>query len=271
MDFSNWNNHKHIVILTGAGISAESGIRTFRDSNGLWENHEIEDVATPEAFERDPKLVWRFYSMRRTFAAKALPNLAHKTIDEFAEKFPGLVTLVTQNVDTLHERARNPRYLDPLCMHGSLEKSRCTTCETIYLDDMVWLPKDDSTAFSSELLTSVDKASPLSLSQYSVKTNDNGLPLSPCCNQLLRPHIVWFGEVPFFMERIWNELGKCDLFVSIGTSGVVYPAAAFIEQAKSHGATTVCLNLEPIPQNTHIDHFVQGPATKVVREFFDLK
>ena len=265
-----WENHKHIVVLTGAGISAESGIKTFRDSNGLWENHNIHDVATPEAFERDPKLVWRFYSMRRVNAAKAQPNLAHKILDEFAKKCPGQMTLVTQNVDTLHERAHNPRYLDPLCMHGSLEKSRCTACDVVYLDDMVWLPEDHSAPFSSQLLTASDIASPIALSQYPIKKQD-GLPLSPCCNQLLRPHIVWFGEVPFYMERIWKELSQCDLFVSIGTSGVVYPAAAFIEQAKGHGAKTVCLNMEPIPQNSFIDHFIQGPATQTVAEFFSSK
>lgn len=261
-----WSKVKSVVVLTGAGISAESGIKTFRDAGGLWENHRVEDVATPEAFQRDPRLVWRFYSMRRTAAAAAQPNLAHYALDNFTAHFKGHFTLVTQNVDTLHERSNVSGKSDPLCMHGSLEKSRCTGCDNVYLDDVAWL----ETATSSGLLNNAQKASPESLSQYSIRTSD-GMPLSPCCNELLRPHIVWFGEMPLHMDRIYGELEDCDLFVSIGTSGLVYPAAAFIEVAKSHGAQTACLNLEPIPQSSTIDHFVRGPASQVVPEFFRLK
>ena len=266
MRFPDWTKFKHVVVLTGAGISAESGIKTFRDAGGLWENHKVEDVATPEAFERDPKLVWRFYSMRRKAAAIAKPNLAHVALDEFAREYTGLFTLITQNVDTLHERAHQSGSVDPLCMHGSLEKSRCTACGVVYLDDVSWLESGESTG----LLTAAQKASPESLSHYAIKAH-NEMPLSPCCQELLRRHIIWFGEMPLHMERIYGELAKCDLFVSIGTSGLVYPAAAFIEVAKENGAQTVCINLEPIPQAANIDHFEQGSATLVVPQFFRLK
>lgn len=262
------SEHKRIVIMTGAGISAESGLRTFRDADGLWENHRVEDVATPEAFERDPVLVWRFYSLRRWDAGRARPNPAHLALDRFAQKFPGQVTLVTQNVDTLHERARGSGHLDPLCMHGSLEKSRCCACGQVYLDDQAWLL--DSGPKSSQLLRLEQKASPEALFQYEVERTAEGLPLSPCCGQLLRPHIVWFGEMPLLMERIQTEVERCDLFVSIGTSGLVYPAAAFIEIAKAHGARTVCLNLEMIPQSGLIDEFVKGPASQIVPRFFEI-
>lgn len=254
-------------MLTGAGISAESGIKTFRDADGLWENHRIEEVATPEAFQRDPRLVWRFYSMRRSAAAQAVPNRAHLALDEFAARYTGRMTLVTQNVDTLHERSRHQGHLDPLCMHGSLDKSRCTGCGTVYLDDVSWIQEHNCIPTVTGLLSAEQKASPESLSQYAITKSDD-MPLSPCCGELLRPHIVWFGEMPLYMERIYGELESCDLFVSIGTSGVVYPAAAFIEVAKDNGALTVCLNLETIPQTASIDRFVCGKASIVVPEFF---
>ena len=261
-------NYRHIVVLTGAGISAESGIKTFRDAGGLWENHRIEDVATPAAFARDPHLVWRFYSMRRQAAAQAKPNLAHLALDAYAAHHQGQLTLVTQNVDTLHERARSIGQLDPLCMHGSLEKSRCSDCGMVYLDDMAWLPENEETkAYSTELLSKSDKSAEHSITQFTLKFAD-GLPLSPCCGTLLRPHIVWFGEMPLYMDRIWHELADCDLFISIGTSGVVYPAAGFIEVAKEHGAETICVNLEPLPQSAKIDHFIQGSAGTIVPQLF---
>jgi NAD-dependent deacetylase len=155
-------------------------------------------------------------------------------------------------------------------MHGSLEKSRCMNCGEVYLDDTAWINDEGNSPSSSGLLSNSDKATPQALDQYEVKLRE-GMPLSPCCGELLRPHIVWFGELPLHMNRICKELEACDLFVSIGTSGVVYPAANFIEVAKGHGAVTVCLNLEPIPQSSMIDHFIQGTASAVVTEFFRLK
>ena len=255
---------RHIVCLTGAGISAESGLATFRDKNGLWENHPVEDVATPEAFARDPQLVWRFYSLRRQDAARAAPNVAHQALDHFAAGFTGQFTLVTQNVDGLHQRAATKGHLDPLCMHGTLARSRCTGCATVYWDDRAWVGESIG---PTGLLGPSEKASTENLAHYEVALHQ-GLPLSPCCGKLLRPHIVWFGEVPLHMPRIGRELDTCDLFVSVGTSGAVYPAAGFLEAAKRRGATTVCLNLEPIPQTPWVDHFIQGPATAVVPSFF---
>lgn len=264
----NWATYKHIVVLTGAGISAASGIATFRGSGGLWENHRIEDVATPEAFARDPELVWRFYSMRRAKAGEAKPNAAHRALDHFAAAFAGQFTLITQNVDGLHRRAGITSHLEPLCMHGTLEKSRCTHCDQIYWDDFIWLPEVGQPR-SSQMLDSTFKASPDALEHYRVETK-NGMPLSPCCQALLRPHIVWFGEHPLSMSRITSELEHCDVFVSIGTSGQVYPAAAFIEVAKSHGAKTVVLNLEPLPQQLHVDEYIEGPSELTVPAFFKL-
>ena len=267
MNFS-WSNYKKVVILTGAGISAGSGIKTFRDAGGLWENHRIDEVATPEAFERNPELVWRFYSLRRQNAGVAKPNAAHLVLDEFASCFEGEITLVTQNVDGLHSRAEKKGFLDPLCMHGTLEKSRCTYCQHVWLDDMIWLSEEIPR--SSGILTESQKASPESLTQYDIQTNADGLPLSPCCGELLRPHIVWFGEEPFYMERILPELERCDLFLSIGTSGVVYPAAAFLGIAKSHQATTGVFNLEALSERENIDFFIQGAAEVTLPKFFKL-
>jgi NAD-dependent deacetylase len=263
-----WRNHRNVVVLTGAGASAGSGLATFRDSNGLWENHRIEDVATPEAFAKDPSLVWRFYSMRRLNAGAAFPNPAHRALDDFAADFKGHFTLVTQNVDGLHRRAQGRGHLDALCMHGTLEKSRCSSCDQVFWDDMAWLP-DIGLPRGAGLLDAHQRASGEALSQYKVALH-SGMPLSPCCQQLLRPHIVWFGEEPFHLERIWTELEKCDLFVSIGTSGLVYPAAAFLEIAKAHGAKTAVLNLEALPQHPYVDLFVQGPAELTVPRAFSL-
>lgn len=209
--------YKKIVILTGAGISAESGIRTFRDSNGLWEEYKIEDVATPEAFKKDPLLVWKFYSMRRIQAAAAKPNRAHEALVEFAEKGQSEVHLVTQNVDVLHHLADPKGYLSPICMHGSLNQSRCTNCGTIYFDDYAYFNlKGDYAPQETELCTAGEKASMDYLHQYKLDYR-NFLPMSPCCKEPVRPHIVWFGEIPLHMAKIDRLLESCDLFVSIGT------------------------------------------------------
>ncbi|MDG0815835.1 Sir2 family NAD+-dependent deacetylase [Bdellovibrio svalbardensis] len=189
---------KNIVILTGAGISAESGIRTFRDQDGLWEEHRIEDVATPEAFARSPELVQRFYNARRAQLKdpKVQPNAAHLALAELEKHWEGDFLLITQNVDNLHRRAGSKNLLH---MHGRLDRIRCLSCE----EEFEWtedLPVDED---------------------------------CPHCGirRALRPDIVWFGEMPYFMEEIYAALDKADLFISIGTSGNVYPAAGFVSLA----------------------------------------
>jgi NAD-dependent deacetylase len=257
-----------IVVLTGAGISADSGIATFRDSNGLWEKHRIEDVATPAAFIRAPQLVWKFYSMRRINAAAALPNAAHRALVGFGERHPGKLTLVTQNVDGLHDRADDKGILPLLSMHGSLNQSRCSHCDTVYFDDHAYFDlKGDYAPQETSLCSQSEKSGDAYLHHYRLSYREF-LPLSPCCQKLLRPHIVWFGEVPLHMDRIERELSKCDLFVSIGTSGQVYPAAGFLQFTKSLGAKTVILNKEGIPQNQLVDLEILGNARDIVPEFF---
>ena len=259
---------KKIVILTGAGISAESGISTFRDSQGLWEKHRIEEVATPEAYERDPQLVWKFYSMRRIQASKAEPNAAHKALVEFAARKTAEVHLITQNVDVLHHRADERELLPPICMHGSLNQSRCLHCGCIYFDDYAYFDTNGNYAPQLTNLCSAGQRSSMDyLHQYKL-TYRHFLPLSPCCQQPLRPHIVWFGEMPLHMTKIENFLSSADVFVSIGTSGVVYPAAGFLQVAKASGAKTVCINKEPVPQHPFIDEFIEGLASREVPKFF---
>ncbi|MBE1237473.1 NAD-dependent protein deacylase [Phaeovibrio sulfidiphilus] len=221
-----------IVVLTGAGISKESGLATFRDADGTWNRVRIEDVATPEAFETDPLMVQSFYNARRAQLADVHPNAAHIALAELERRFPGEVLLVTQNVDDLHERAGSRALIH---MHGELKKARCLNCGAV----LSW-PGD---------LT----------------------PDSPCdrCRRLgqLRPHIVWFGEVPLEMDRIQTALEHCRLFVSIGTSGTVYPAAGFVWTAGQAGARTVEINLEPGNGASLFDEAFYGPATRVVPEF----
>jgi NAD-dependent deacetylase len=262
------SDFKNIVMLTGAGISADSGLATFRDSNGLWENHKIEDVATPGAYTRDPHLVWKFYSMRRIQAAHAQPNPAHLALVDFAHRHTGAVHLITQNVDGLHERADGRGDLPPLSMHGTLHRSRCTKCSQLYFDDFAYFnEKGDYAPQETDLCTLVQKAHPDYLHHYDLSFKDF-LPLSPCCGSPLRPHIVWFGEMPLLLNEIQTVLSNADLFVSIGTSGQVYPAAGFLEVAKMHGAKTVCLNKEHLPQNRYVDEFIEGSAIDTVPEFF---
>lgn len=263
------HSKKIMVILTGAGISAESGLSTFRDSNGLWENHRVEEVATPEAFARDPHLVWRFYSMRRIQAAKASPNAAHEALAEFAYKKEAHfeVHLISQNVDGLHQRADYHNRLDPICLHGSLHQSRCSRCETVYFDDYAYFDLEGNYApQATNLCDPLQRSSVEYLHHYKLEYR-NFLPLSPCCKEAIRPHIVWFGEVPLHMEKIIPLLQKANIFMTIGTSGVVYPAAGFLELAKRNGAHTICINREPIPQNSWIDNFIQGNATEKIPLF----
>lgn len=200
---------RNIVILTGAGISAESGIATFRAADGLWEQHRIEDVATPEAFARDPDLVQRFYDARRAHVQNASPNAAHAALARLDQQWDGDLLIVTQNVDDLHERAGARRLRH---MHGELLSAWCQAC-------------DARSAWDAPLF---DR------------------PACPACGvPALRPDIVWFGEMPYHMDDIEAALRRCDLFVSIGTSGAVYPAAGFVQTARHYGARTLELNLDP--------------------------
>ena len=226
------NEYNKVVVLTGAGISAESGLSTFRDNNGLWDNHRVEDVATPEAFDRDPALVQRFYNMRRAALNTVEPNAAHQALAAAEKQFKSFL-LVTQNVDDLHERAGSQNLLH---MHGELLKKRCVQCHQI-------------TAINDDLMLE-------SVCKHCDRTGT------------LRPHIVWFGEMPLYMDDIMSALMQCDLFVSIGTSGAVYPAAGFVEIANQAGAHTVELNLEPSDQNSQFKQSIHGPASELVPQFF---
>jgi len=224
--------YRNIVILSGAGISAESGIQTFRAADGLWENHRVEDVATPEAFVHDPRLVHRFYNDRRRHLLNGIrPNLAHDALAQLSDRWHGKVTLVTQNIDDLHHRAGSPTYP----MHGELLKIRCKVTQTLF----------DCSQDSS--------------------VEDH----CPCCNTKgnMRPHVVWFGEMPLYMDEIEQSLRVCDLFIAIGTSGNVYPAAGFFQTAKHYGAHTVELNLAPSTTASLFDEQHYGPATEIVPKF----
>jgi NAD-dependent deacetylase len=218
----------NIVILTGAGISAESGLATFRGPDGLWEGHRVEDVATPEAFARDPALVHAFYDARRARLATVEPNAAHKALTRLDAEWPGELLLVTQNVDDLHERAGSRRLLH---MHGEVRKGWCLDCGERF-------PWDGPMAGGS----------------------------CPVCRAegQVRPDIVWFGEMPYEMDRIEEALRRCDLFVSIGTSGAVYPAAGFVQTARYCGANTLEMNLEPSIGSMLFDESRIGKAGALV-------
>ncbi|WP_376088491.1 NAD-dependent deacylase [Roseomonas sp. CCTCC AB2023176] len=223
----------NIVVLTGAGISRESGLHTFRDPEGIWAQVRIEDVATPEAFARDPACVQAFYDARRMQLRNAgvEPNAAHRALAELEARWPGGFLLVTQNVDDLHGRAGSRRLI---AMHGELAKARCLTCHAVVV---------------------------------SPDTLADG-PACPACGVpgRLRPHVVWFGEMPLEMERIGEALSVCDLFVSIGTSGAVYPAAGFVAEVRGR-AETLELNLEPSEGTRLFDEARHGPATRLVPQW----
>jgi NAD-dependent deacetylase len=225
-----------VVVLTGAGISAESGLKTFRDNNGLWEDHSIEDVATPEGFERNPELVYRFYNQRRRqlLSSDIKPNTAHVALLKLENIFGENFTLITQNVDNLHQRAGNKNILH---MHGRLLSARCLGSDSC-----------------SAIFTDLDH------------TNQ-----CVCCHpsNSLRPDIVWFGEVPKYMLQIEECLTQADIFISIGTSGTVYPAAGFVSLANQSGAHTVELNMEPSSGQNEFAEKHYGPATELVSEFVD--
>ncbi len=219
---------RNIVILTGAGISAESGIATFRGPGGLWEGHRVEDVCTPEALARDPALVHRFYDLRRAALATVSPNPAHEALVRLDREWPGELLIVTQNVDDLHERAGARRLLH---MHGELRSALCASCSA-------------RCAWAVALPLATDCPS--------------------CGASALRPDIVFFGEMPYQMERIDAALSRADLFVSIGTSGAVYPAAGFVQLARHHGAATLELNLDPSEGSAWFDETRLGSAGTLV-------
>ena len=233
---------RNIVILTGAGISAESGLATFRAADGLWEGHRVEDVATPEAYARDPALVHEFYDARRARLGEVEPNAAHAALARLDAEWPGELLIVTQNVDDLHERAGAKRLLH---MHGELMQGWCLACD----ERFGWALRD---------APSTSSAAP---------QDERGLVKEcPACRTRghVRPDIVWFGEMPYEMERIEAALRACDLFVSIGTSGAVYPAAGFVQTAKYVGARTLEINLEPSQGSMLFDERRFGLASEEV-------
>ncbi|MEM7059551.1 MAG: NAD-dependent deacylase [Pseudomonadota bacterium] len=224
----------HIVILTGAGISAESGLGTFRDKDGLWTKVNLEDVATPEGYARNPEMVLDFYNQRRAGMVDAAPNAAHHALGRLEKEFAGRVTLVTQNIDNLHEQGGSR---DVIHMHGEMLRALCSDC------GHQW-----------------DWPGDMSL--------EDTCPTCPTVGAV-RPDVVWFGEMPYHMERIYAALDECDLFVSIGTSGNVYPAAGFVMQARQSGAETLEINLEPSEGASMFHRQILGPATQKVPEWVD--
>jgi NAD-dependent deacetylase len=222
----------NIVILTGAGISAESGLATFRGPDGLWEGHRIEDVCTPEALARDPDLVFAFYDARRRALATVAPNPAHRALARLDAAWTGGLLIITQNVDDLHERAGAERLIH---IHGELLSALCQQCAR-------------RNAFTGDMAGA-----------------------APCaaCGGRIRPDIVFFGEMPYAMARIEAALEACDLFVSIGTSGAVYPAAGFVRLARAAGAETLELNLEPSEGSFLFEEARHGPASMLVPQWVD--
>lgn len=225
--------YDRIVILTGAGLSAESGVSTFRDPNGIWAKYDWRDVATPEGFARNPAAVHEFYNMRRRLHLGISPNAAHIALARLEAEHGG-VTIITQNVDALHEAAGSSCLIH---MHGEALKIICQTCHARH----AW--HDD-----------LSIATPC-----------------PSCSETkcLRPDVVWFGETPYALETISDLLLTCDLFVSIGTSGHVYPAAGFVTEARAAGAHTIELNLEPSQGASLFHEAIYGPATDVVPAYVD--
>ncbi len=223
-----------ILVLTGAGISAESGIRTFRGNGGLWEGHRMEDVATPEAFAKDPHLVWRFYKERLVHAQQSVPNPGHYALVKLEQAFGERCAIITQNVDGLHRRAGSQRLYE---MHGTVSKCFCTRCASHYDTDAVDLA--------------------------------HSIPPCPSCGSALRPDIVWFGEMPYYLEEIDRLLRACDVFLVVGTSGVVYPAAGFVMTARYIGAKTVAVNLDSPQNDSFINEFHQGHSAQILPGLVD--
>lgn len=234
--FDDFGSNFNIVILTGAGISAESGVPTFRAADGLWCGHRVEDVATPEAFARNPALVHQFYNERRQglLHDDVQPNPAHKALGELQDDWSGDVTIVTQNIDNLHERGGSKNVIH---MHGEILRSFCIFCRN---------------KFDQSVDSSVDS-------------------ICPACSKTagVRPDIVWFGEMPYHMERIERRLSECDLFLSIGTSGNVYPAAGFVRLASYSDAKTIEINLEPSLNAHEFTHGIYGKAGEILPAFIE--
>ena len=224
--------YKHIVLLTGAGISAESGLSTFRSENGLWNNHRVEDVATIEAYFRNPDYVHQFYNDMRPELFKAQPNPAHLAITELQKMYPAQVDVITQNVDTLHEKAGNTNVYH---IHGQINQIVCMNCGHVF---ETWGE-----------ITSEDKCE---------KCGVTGM---------LKPNIVFFGENLLYMNKVDIILKSCDLFISVGTSGVVYPAAGFVQIVKMFGADTVEMNMETTSNNKMFDKHIYGPAGSTLPTF----
>lgn len=228
-----------VLVLTGAGVSAESGIPTFRDGNGLWENHRVEDVASPEGFARDPALVWRFYSLRREAAAKCAPNPGHVALAALEARLGDRYLLATQNVDGLHRAVGGERVVE---MHGNLFTSRCALCARPPFRDEKLYP--------------------------------DALPICDRCGGMLRPHIVWFGEMldPADLQRIQDFINEARthrfVFLAAGTSGVVYPAAGLVEACKRAGAETVLVNLEAPANVRAFDRVIEGRSGAVLPALF---
>jgi NAD-dependent deacetylase len=219
-----------LFVLTGAGISAESGLATFRGSGGLWNGHRVEEVATPEAWEANPELVWRFYSQRRRDALAAQPNAAHKALAKIEEKLGDCFYLCTQNVDDLHERAGSHRIHH---MHGSLYQSRCIRCNQPFPDQSFY-------------------------------EDPNNLPTCKSCGQPIRPHIVWFGEIPLDMDAIYYELNRATTLLVVGTSGSVYPAAGFVHIANQRRMRTIYIGPEEPLNIEAFDEVILSTATEAL-------
>jgi NAD-dependent deacetylase len=229
--------YSHILVLTGAGISAESGISTFRDKDGIWAKYDVEEVATPQGFARNPALVHEFYNGRRAGLKSVRPNAGHVALAHLeaeASKRGVAFHLVTQNVDNLHEAAGSKSLIH---MHGELMKAWCTNCD----QRMVW---------------DADMSRETKCPQCKAKGG-------------LRPDVVWFGEMPYHMDRLYDLVAACDLFISIGTSGNVYPAAGFVSGARAAGAHTVELNLEPSEGVSRFAEAIHGPGTQIVPAYVE--
>lgn len=226
--------YERIVILTGAGLSAESGLATFRDKGGIWAHYDYREVATPQGFMRNPALVHEFYNMRRRDLLKVAPNAAHMALARLEREHTGEVLIVTQNIDNLHEAAGSRNLIH---MHGELLRSMCAECGARHdcRDDL----------------------------SVETECTSCGLPGG------MRPDVVWFGEMPYQMERIGKALARADLFISIGTSGNVYPAAGFVADARAAGAHTLELNLEPSEGASMFAEAMHGPATAIVPDYVE--
>jgi len=227
--------YNHIVVLTGAGLSAESGLHTFRDKDGIWSKYDYREVATPEGYGRNPVLVLDFYNQRRRQNAHVKPNAAHHALARLEAEYPGQVFVVTQNIDPLHEMAGSKNLVH---MHGEILKALCGAC-----GERHHIGHEDLTLETS----------------------------CPLCTKAghMRPDVVWFGEMPYHMERIYEALGRCDLFLSIGTSGTVYPAAGFVMEARGAGAHAVELNLEPSEGISGFHEAIHGRATEIVPAYVE--